>query len=232
MTFRSLASSSAGNAYLVTDGETTLLLECGLTLPRLKKLTGFTLSAVGACFVTHEHQDHAHAAGLLIKQGIPVYMSEGTARALELPEAEIIDPGVPVAVGGLRVMAFRVWHDAKQPVGYLIEDVRTRERLLFAADTRNLDCVVAGRLTYIAVECNYDDQKLGLSQRINPKVRERIRHTHMDIDRVMRWLRKQDLSGVLTVWLLHLSDSHANEQEFLERFTSEFPGIRFEICKK
>ena len=148
MTFRSLASSSKGNAYMVSDGETVLLLECGLPYKKLAEKSGFTLMDTTACFVTHEHKDHSRAAGQLIRHGVPVYMSEGTARALELWDAEIIEPNVPIMVGAFRVMAFRVAHDAADPVGYLIDDTRTGERLMFAADTRSLSYIVP-RLTYI-----------------------------------------------------------------------------------
>lgn len=41
MTFTSLASSSRGNAYVVSDGETTLLLECGLSFRELQKRLGY-----------------------------------------------------------------------------------------------------------------------------------------------------------------------------------------------
>lgn len=229
LTFRSLASSSKGNAYLVSDGETTLLLECGLPYKKLAEKSGYALTQTAACFVTHEHKDHSHAAEQLLKHGVPVYMSEGTARALELWDAEIVMPNEPVSVGAFRVMAFPVSHDAAQPVGYLIDDTRTGERLLFAADTRGLSYIVP-RLTYIAVECNYEESLLARSQRIPDSLKNRIRHSHFEVDNVAEWLKKQDLSGVLTVYLLHLSAANSRAAAWLERFSRTFPGINFVIC--
>ena len=43
MRFEALASSSAGNAYIVEDGETRILLECGISHKKLLKLSGFAL---------------------------------------------------------------------------------------------------------------------------------------------------------------------------------------------
>ena len=51
MRFTSLASSSAGNAYIVDDGKNRILLECGLTYPKLQKMTGYTLTKFSACLV-------------------------------------------------------------------------------------------------------------------------------------------------------------------------------------
>ena len=231
MTFRSLASSSKGNAYLVSDGETVLLLECGLPYKKLAEKSGFTLMDTTACFVTHEHKDHSRAAGQLIRHGVPVYMSEGTARALELWDAEVIEPDKPVTFGALRVMAFRVSHDAADPVGYLIDDTRTGERLFFAADTRGLSYIVP-RLTYIAVECNYEESLLAASQRIPESLKNRIRHSHFEVEDVIRWLKKQDLSRVLTIYLLHLSAGNSRAAEWYNRFTREFPGVEIQICKE
>ena len=231
LTFRSLASSSKGNAYLVSDGETVLLLECGLPYKKLAEKSGFTLMNTAACFVTHDHNDHILSADKLIKMGVPVYMSEGTARAKNLLDAEIIEPNVPIMVGAFRVMAFRVAHDAADPVGYLIDDTRTGERLMFAADTRSLSYIVP-RLTYIAVECNYEESLLAASQRIPESLKTRIRHSHFEVEDVIRWLKKQDLSRVLTIYLLHLSAGNSRAAEWYNRFTREFPGVEIQICKE
>lgn len=231
LTFRSLASSSKGNAYLVSDGETVLLLECGLPYKKLAEKSGFTLMNTAACFVTHEHKDHSRAAGQLIRHGVPVYMSEGTARALELWDAEVIEPDKPVTFGALRVMAFRVSHDAADPVGYLIDDTRTGERLFFAADTRSLSYIVP-RLTYIAVECNYEESLLAASQRIPESLKNRIRHSHFEVEDVIRWLKKQDLSHVMTIYLLHLSAGNSRAAAWQTRFVREFPGVEIKICEE
>ena len=53
MRFTALASSSAGNAYIVDDSETRILLECGISHRKLKQLSGFSLSQFSACLVSH-----------------------------------------------------------------------------------------------------------------------------------------------------------------------------------
>ena len=77
MTFTALASSSTGNAYIVSDSKTRLLIEAGLAHKTLQTLLGFRIAELDGCLISHEHKDHAKAALEVIKDGIPVYMSEG-----------------------------------------------------------------------------------------------------------------------------------------------------------
>lgn len=231
MIFQSLASSSKGNAYVLTAGEQVILLECGLPIQKLQHKLGRPVTDLTACLMTHEHKDHSHCAAALLRRGVPVYGSEGTARALELAEMELVESRVPFHLGGLRVMAFPVWHDAREPVGYLIDEISTGERLLFSTDTRNLPYVVP-RLRYIAVECNYDRRLLERQDRLPDSLKARIAHNHFEVEDVIRWLRKQDLSGVLTIYLLHLSDSNSREYVWRDRFCQEFPGIDIVICEE
>lgn len=231
MMFRSLASSSRGNAYIVGDGETNLLLECGLPkgkLARLARRSGVPLPQITACLITHEHEDHAYCVNDLLALGVPVYASEGTARALQLPDIDIIEPGEVLRFGALRVHTFSVWHDAAQPVGFLIDDRRTGERLFFATDTQRLKYIIES-VTYIAVECNYEEAVLAASQ-LPEQVKKRIRCTHMEIEDAIRFLKKQDLSKTLAVWLLHLSSQNSRAEVWKTRIQQMFPHVQIHIC--
>ena len=229
MTFIPLASSSKGNAYLVTNGSATILLEAGLTMKGLRQRSPVQISSLDAAFITHEHMDHAKCAGKLCDIGVPVYMSEGTAIALDLEDANIMDAHESVKIDTLKITAFDTYHNTAQPFGYAVEDVNTKERLLFAVDTVNLNVRWSG-LTQIAIECNYEDELLGRLSRLPDKVKERIRHSHMEIETTIKYLHKLDLSKVQKIWLLHMSSSSGNAGRFLDRFEQEFPGINIHIC--
>ena len=92
--------------------------------------------------------------------------------------------------------------------------------------------MIAERLTYIAVECNYEESLLERSDRMTAFLKDRIRRSHFEIERVIRWLHKQDLSGVLTIYLLHLSAAHSRAAAWEARFRREFPGINIVICEE
>lgn len=232
MTFTSIASSSAGNAYVVSDGDTMLLLECGLTCKQLQKRMGYHLSGVTACLVSHEHQDHAKAASQLLKWGIPVYMSYGTAEKHRdgMDAAQIIRAGDELTFGALRVKAFRTFHNTPEPLGFLIWDTRTDERLLFAVDTANLAVRTAG-LTHVAIECNYQEELLGRASGVPDFLCDRIRHSHFEAGNVIRYLRSLELGRCREIWLLHLSSAHTNAEQLYARFAQAFPGIRITICE-
>lgn len=222
--FVSLASSSKGNAYVVTDGQTRLLLECGLTYKELQKRLDWRLSGMDGCLVTHEHNDHAKAVRQVIDSGVPVYMSEGTTLALNLDadHVHILTEKKTAAVGTFKILPFAVKHDAEEPLGFLL--VSGTDKLLFATDTENIVYRFAG-LTGIAIECNHDAARMDDTE---PWV-YRAKKNHMDIGRLCEYLRKTDLSKVRHIWLLHMSERHGNEAAFAGRIYREF-GIPVTVC--
>ena len=121
MIFTALASSSAGNAYIVSDKETRILLECGISHKKLKQLSGFALSQFAGVLVSHEHKDHAKAVPELVKDGMRMYMSEGTADALETGGVEVVSSMEQFNIGSLDILPFATFHDAAEPLGFLLK---------------------------------------------------------------------------------------------------------------
>ena len=232
MKFEAYASSSAGNAYSVSDGQTRILLECGVSHNKLQKLSGFSLSEFQACLVSHEHKDHAKAVEELISRGMAVYMSPGTADALEVDSAELIENMEQFNVGSLDIVPFTTFHDAREPLGFLIKSRVDGDVLAFATDTVNLRYKFPG-LNILAIEANYDKHILDRCEKMPEKVRYRITNSHMEIDTLCDYLRSLDLSQCREIHLLHLSDATSHEGHFINKVSRAVPrGIEITACKK
>lgn len=55
MDIKVLASGSKGNCYIVSDGNTKILLEAGLPIRQIRKEGGFQLHEMQGCLISHEH---------------------------------------------------------------------------------------------------------------------------------------------------------------------------------
>ena len=125
--FASLGSGSKGNATLIDNGSTCVVIDLGFTIKetvrRLSRL-GLMPQDVDAILVTHEHADHIHGvAGFARKFGTPVYLTPGTYRHKkmgELPFLNKINCHSSFEVGSLSITPVAVPHDAKEPCQYLV----------------------------------------------------------------------------------------------------------------
>ena len=108
MIFQSLASSSSGNAYLVSDGQTHILIECGLSHKKLQQACGFKLTSLDAVLISHEHKDHSQCVDKLLSSGIPVYLSGND---------EVLGKGAAVTV--LASLAMYLYYSPKSPLDFL-----------------------------------------------------------------------------------------------------------------
>ena len=238
MKIQIIGSGSSGNCYRISDGQTALLIECGLPVKKIKEGCDYNLSEISGCIVTHEHKDHSLAVNDLMKSGVNVFMTEGTARAcnaqtyrLKLWHRDGTDKiGLPFyhtgRIGTFAVKPFAVHHDAAESVNYLIESKATNERLLFVTDTQYIDYRFSG-LTHIMVEANFSDDALAEPE--NAPRRHRLRRSHMSIDKCIGLLKANDLSQVQEIWLIHLSQSNGNAEEFKYR-VQEATGCEVHIA--
>lgn len=125
-----LGSGSSGNATAVTDGTTTILVDCGFSAREIvKRLSASAIdpASVQAILVTHEHTDHIKGIDVFARRHSTecvVYASAGTNRRLALGERAAVDAAVcsqSFRIGTLDVTPFASSHDAEQPLGYRID---------------------------------------------------------------------------------------------------------------
>ena len=227
MRFQSLASSSQGNAYIVSDDNTHILLECGVSHKKLQQLCGFQITALDGCIVSHEHKDHCQCVEKILASGVPVYLSQGTARALELPEklldlATEMESGQQFAIGSMDILPFSTFHDAQEPLGFVMQSRVDGDILAFATDTVNLPYNFPG-VNLLAVEANFQQDILDRCERMPEKTRHRVSNTHMEIDKLCECLRRMDLSRCREIYLLHLSNATSHEGQFINKVSRCVP---------
>jgi phosphoribosyl 1,2-cyclic phosphodiesterase len=235
--FQSLASSSSGNAYLVSDGQTNILIECGLSHRKLQQACGFKLTSLDAVLISHEHKDHSQCVDKLLASGIPVYLSQGTARALELPEnlldmATEMIAGLQFTVGTMVIKPFSTFHDAQEPMGFVMQSQVDWDVFAFATDTVNLPYNFPG-VNILALEANFQQDILDRSERMPEKTKKRVSNTHMEIDKLCQCLRRMDLRSCRELWLLHLSSAMSHEGQFVYKVQRSVPAwVQVKACTK
>jgi phosphoribosyl 1,2-cyclic phosphodiesterase len=205
-------SSSEGNLYSISDGKTRIMLECGVDFKEIQKCFDFKLSEVAACLITHEHGDHAKSWEKVSKY-TPVYMRKETAEALGAKGYNIkhYTPNEPFIIGDFNITPYSAWHDV--PCCYfIIHNIATRERLIFATDTAFIPCAPY-HANYAMIECNYQREILNESVdrgRLNNIARNRIVRSHFGLDKVVELLKGINPATLQEIHILHLSGRHTD----------------------
>lgn len=212
-----IGSGSSGNCYLLAASDGVLIVEAGISLIEVKKALRFDISGVVGCVVTHSHGDHAKYVKDFIASGIrvlalpDVFQSHGIEG---LAFRTDIEPRHGYKVVGFKVYAFSVAHDVPC-LGFVIEH-QEMGKLLFVTDTMMLPYRFGG-LNHFMIECNYSDEILfyNIENGIIPAaMRERLLHSHMEIETTKGILKANDLDGVSEVVLIHLSGNNSDADAF------------------
>ncbi len=165
-----LGSGSAGNAVVVECGGRRLLVDAGFSCKQLElrmELLGLDGDGFDGIVLTHEHGDHTRGAARFARRhGLTVYATAGTLEALGFVEADfptsVLRSGAVEQVGGFAVEPFAVPHDAREPVGLVVED-RAGFRVGLAADLGARSQLAWGRLRdldALVLETNHDLEML------------------------------------------------------------------------
>jgi phosphoribosyl 1,2-cyclic phosphodiesterase len=234
MKLKILNSNSAGNAYLLGNDQEALLIECGIRWQLIKQAMNFNLRRVVGCLVSHNHQDHCKAAKDVLAAGLEVYASRGTHEAIGTiihHRAMVLSAGKEQGIGGFRVLPFDVKHDAAEPLGFMISH-RETGNILFLTDSYYVEYTFRD-LHNVIIEANYESEILDqrLSTGSTPGfLRDRVIQSHMSLDTCKKTLMANDLSRVINIVLIHLSDSNSNARRF-KREVEEETGKRVWISQ-
>ena len=212
-----LGSGSGGNAVVVESGARRILIDAGFScreLERRMKRVGVDPRSITDLLLTHEHEDHIRGAGrFALRHRCAVWATAGTLAGCELPpdvvaRVERIESGRPVEIAGFAVEPFLVPHDAREPVGFVVEDGAGR-RLGLVADLGCRSKLAWGRLTEIdllLLESNHDLEMLRSGPYPWPlKQRVAGRHGHLSNGDASEGLLELLCDRLRWVVLYHLS---------------------------
>ena len=125
--FCTLYSGSSGNSTLVSNGNTNILVDAGVSCAKIctsLKEIGFDPEEIDGIVLTHEHVDHIRGVDVLSrKYHIPVYASEGTFSKMNLSGIDdkyirCVKSGESFEIRDMGIYPFKIPHDAAQPLGY------------------------------------------------------------------------------------------------------------------
>ena len=211
-----LASGSRGNCTLIATPTTRILVDAGLSgreTARRLSLLEMLPEELDAILIGHEHSDHIQGLPVLAgRYAIPVYINRETARATgeKLARArtvKIFINGHSWEIGDLTILPFSVFHDAQDPVGFIIRQGEIS--VLVATDLGVPTRLVRERLKgnrVVILEANHDpdmlmngDRPWRLKQRINS------RQGHLSNQTAAELLAEETGQDLTDIFLAHLS---------------------------
>ncbi len=215
---KSLASGSSGNCYHVSDGNSSILIECGIPFKKIQQGIDFKTSELDGCLISHFHGDHSKAVNDLLKAGVDCFVSKETRGVLNIlgHRVHTVESHECYKVGAWEVYPFPSEHDCPGSLGFLI--AKGDEKLLYLTDSFYCRFRFKG-LTRIMIEANYSAEIINeqvAAGAIEPARKNRTLRSHMSLDTLKDFFAANDLSAVTEIWLLHLSDSNSDEKLFKE----------------
>lgn len=214
--FLSLISGSSGNAALITDSQTRLLVDCGMSGRKLEQcLASIDLSPkdIDAILLTHEHIDHTAGAGVVCRRyGLPLYATAGTFAGMSagpIPEERIhiIKNDTAFEIGRIGIIPFSISHDANEPVGFRF--AVNGKIYAVATDTGIMTDSIRGHLygaDAVLLESNHDlDMLMYGSYPFSLKERIRSARGHLSNDDSARTAVELLRHGTSHIMLGHLS---------------------------
>ncbi len=228
-----LASGSTGNATLVSDGQTHILVDCGLVAKEIEGrlgVLGIDPSDLAGILITHAHMDHFRSAGTIhARYGVPVHIDVSADKSIRqrasngsyhrLKQIKPIDS----EIGGITIENFTTSHEVwgGHPVAFVLS--KGDARVGIVTDTgkvsrQGLDMLRGCQI--MVVEANYDADTLTakLNDRRYSMDWQYLRWVESDRGHLSNGQCAKVLAETVTaetehVFLAHISDNHVEQHK-------------------
>ena len=165
-----LGSGSRGNATVIDNGDTRVLVDAGFSARELKRrlaAAAIAPESIEALILTHEHSDHMCGAVRASRRWKwSVHATPGTVNgAPELQTANLhtFTAGETLTFSSMQVLTVPTSHDANEPVAVVATDVASGARAAVVLDLGRESPVLRKGLTDVEVlvlESNHDEDLL------------------------------------------------------------------------
>lgn len=229
-----IASGSSGNSCYIESQEHKILIDVGISYRRIGDALlekGHNINDVDLVFLTHEHIDHvAGLAVFLKKSNATLYITRGCFEALArgsnyaMREAlrmhcdkslvKIIERKSrtstygEILLGSTIVQPVPTFHDAAEPVGYVVKDGLQKVTLI--TDTgyiHNANFTYINNSDCYVLECNHDPEILMNSNRpYSLKMRILSDHGHLSNEDALYGLSMAMGERTKIVFYAHISE--------------------------
>jgi len=218
-----LASSSAGNATLFSNGRTHILLDAGLGIRTLKRnLAAFSLAPedLSGIVISHAHGDHTRSLPY-ISESVPVYASSGTSKRLSNRPIAVM-PGQIFEINDVQVSLFATPHDCAESTGFLLQD--GEKTMVQVTDLGHMSSDVLDVLTSaptVFLESNYDHDML-INGHYPWFLKKRIAgyHGHLSNDDCADAVAHCVKKGLQNLVLMHLSKENNTPERAYQTTTA------------
>lgn len=234
MKIQIIGSGSSGNAYIIGDGKTSLMLDCGLPIRKLQEATGHKISSLDACFITHSHSDHCKAHRDVARLGVDIYTHPDTIAEMKAAghRYKTIRHGQQFTVGTFDILPFDLVHDVTN-TGWLCQSRATGEKLVYVTDTMYLPYRFQG-VNFWMIEVNNIQRCLDENVErgdLDRNLKHRIQRSHLSLSTVLDIFRANDMTKTDAIYLLHLSDNNSDEAEIRDAI-QKATGAQVIVCRR
>lgn len=225
----SIGSSSSGNATLIYNSDTAILIDCGIAAKKVMEKTGSR--KVDALLISHEHSDHIKSAGPYgRKTQVPIFVNDTIVEEMrdDFKGCTLfsISDTSEVVIGSIRVKPFSTKHDAVHALGFVFEDKDTK--FCYLTDTGSISKTMREAIkdcqSYF-IECDYDDDMMKEYDGYSQELKDRITSNfgHLSNAQALDLVEELGIDRIKVVVFGHLSSRTNSPEKLRERIKAKFP---------